>query len=63
MSHELPTSEPQHIYGYSRKLCEARPGDIPMMVPKSGEVCPICQRLYQAFKEALVKAPPPPKPL
>lgn len=33
-----------HIFTYKTKLCEARPGDPPMMTPKEGTKCPECQK-------------------
>ena len=46
-------SDPQelhHIFTYKARLCEAKPGDPPMMVPKTGTNCPECKKREEAFQ-------------
>lgn len=39
-----------HVYTNKSKLCEARPGDPPIMVPKSGITCPECKLRDAVFQ-------------
>jgi hypothetical protein len=41
--------ETLHVYTYKAKLCEARPGDPPILVPKSGTNCAECQRREEEY--------------
>jgi hypothetical protein len=41
--------ELRHVCTYNGKLCEARPGTPPMMVPEGGTDCPECEKREKAF--------------
>lgn len=41
--------EIHHIHTYKAKLCLARPGDPPILVPEGGTNCPKCRELEAEY--------------
>lgn len=53
-----PSETLLHIYTYTSKLCEAKPGDIPMLEPRGGSNCAECLRRSTVLGPVAEQEPP-----